>query len=95
MWYVQLFEVGRYLNSEAVCNIATSGYRRGRRSLSVRSHIYRDIDYLNGLEPWSTKLGEFVVAMLAFDAKFEDELPEWIEQLLEDAPYETFEAIKK
>ena len=88
-------EVGRYLNGEAVWNIAISGYRRSRRALSVRSHIYRDIDYLNERELWATQLGGFVVAMLVFEAKSEEELPRWIEQLVEDAPYDTFEVVKK
>ena len=78
--------MGRYLNSEAVCNIAISMCRRGRRIVSVGRHIYANINYINVREVWATKLGSFVVALLAFDeAKSEEKLPEWIEQLLEDA----------
>ncbi len=96
---MQLFEVGRYLQSEAVLNLATSGYRKAMRSQSIHSlNFYADVDYLNSRELWDTKLGAFITSLLAFEARSpvtEYGAPERVEQMFEDAPSNAFMKVQK
>lgn len=92
-WWIQLFEVGAYIESEAVCNLAVSGYRKARRSQSC-ARMWPEIDYITTRSLWSGSLGNFVISLLAYEARAEPAVPEWVKQLLEDAPESVFEKVE-
>lgn len=92
-WWIQLFEVGKYIESEAVQNLAVSGYRKARRSQSC-ARMWPEIDYITTRQLWDGSLGNFVISLLAFEARSENCVPEWVMQLLEDAPENVFAKVE-